>query len=90
MPPVFLLFAHSLLLCHRLPLAAAPQQPQLLPAELKLGLGKARAFFSPYKVPVAVEVTALADRLAAVLGLEVSFGRSFCFPFDCAVRNPVC
>lgn len=44
---------------------------QLLPAEMKQGLGKARAFFSPYKVPVAVEVTTLADRLAAVLGLEV-------------------
>lgn len=55
---------------------AQTRQRQLLPSELKLGLGKTRNFFSPYKVPVAVEVTTLADRLAAVLGLEVSSTQS--------------
>ncbi|CAM9122399.1 unnamed protein product [Scytosiphon promiscuus] len=43
---------------------------ELLPEDMKAGLGKARSFFKPIRVPSAVHVTILADRLAALLGLE--------------------
>lgn len=44
---------------------------------MRVGLGKARTFFKPVKVPTAVHVTILADRLAALLGLEVGCPRVF-------------
>ncbi|CAM9767974.1 unnamed protein product [Ectocarpus fasciculatus] len=50
---------------------AHPGYSLLLPPDLKAGLGKARTFFAPNKVPSSVNVATLADRLAAVLGLEV-------------------
>lgn len=50
---------------------------QVLPEDVKVGLGKARTFFKPVKVPSAVQVTTLADRVAAVLGLEVRCSPAF-------------